>query len=534
MPWFRELSAEDRSWVGLIVQAGIRGFVDWYRHDGEPVPPAARPRVRRLRRRPARAGRRDQPPADRRPGPALASRSSRATSTTILDPADAADGARGACCATPARSPSPPPRSTPAPPRSAAPGTPGSRRWSSTRCCAPRPTRPCSPGPAPSAGARRGDVAVVLGAGPAAAHRDRPVRRGTPARPGPPGMDALVRGPGRPAGRRARRRRRRRARPREPVVDLLRRRPGGGRPGRRRPRPAPTSPPGPRSSALPRRRRAGPRRRARCAATTCCPSGPWPATATPGGTWSTRSTCRCCRPAATLIETLAAYFDHGGSIEAHRPGAVRAPQHGPLPAAAGRRPHRAARPPTPGTRSRCGSPWCWAGSRAAATGDPIFVGILQRIAAAISCAPEASGGPGHGRVGARARHRRSRPRRPDPRLPRALARGPDVRRPRFEWLSAVAGLDLVHYGTEADADTIRDTADRPAAAGRHRPGRGARAVPAPGRRVRARSAPSPATASASSTAAAGARRDHRRAGDGAGPRARQGDGRGRRRRPRPA
>lgn len=32
MPWFRELSAEDRSWVGMIVQAGIRGFVDWYRH----------------------------------------------------------------------------------------------------------------------------------------------------------------------------------------------------------------------------------------------------------------------------------------------------------------------------------------------------------------------------------------------------------------------------------------------------------------------------------------------------------------------
>ena len=31
MPWFRELSAEDRSWVGVIVQAGIRGFVDWYR-----------------------------------------------------------------------------------------------------------------------------------------------------------------------------------------------------------------------------------------------------------------------------------------------------------------------------------------------------------------------------------------------------------------------------------------------------------------------------------------------------------------------
>ena len=29
---------------------------------------------------------------------------------------------------------------------------------------------------------------------------------------------------------------------------------------------------------------------------------------------------------------------------------------------------------------------------------------------------------------------------------------------RLGWLSAVAGLDLVHYGTEADTDTIRDTA----------------------------------------------------------------------------
>lgn len=36
--WFAELSAEDRSWVGLIVQAGIKGFVDWYSHSGEPVP----------------------------------------------------------------------------------------------------------------------------------------------------------------------------------------------------------------------------------------------------------------------------------------------------------------------------------------------------------------------------------------------------------------------------------------------------------------------------------------------------------------
>ena len=28
---------------------------------------------------------------------------------------------------------------------------------------------------------------------------------------------------------------------------------------------------------------------------------------------------------------------------------------------------------------------------------------------------------------------------------------------RLEWLSTVAGIDLAHYGTEADADAIRDT-----------------------------------------------------------------------------
>ena len=33
----------------------------------------------------------------------------------------------------------------------------------------------------------------------------------------------------------------------------------------------------------------------------------------------------------------------------------------------------------------------------------------------------------------------------------------DTFRTRFEWLSTVAGIDLVHYGTEADADQIRAT-----------------------------------------------------------------------------
>ncbi|MCW2781585.1 MAG: transcriptional regulator, CdaR family [Marmoricola sp.] len=38
LPWFAELPAEDRSWVGLIVQAGIKSFVDWYR-DPESISP---------------------------------------------------------------------------------------------------------------------------------------------------------------------------------------------------------------------------------------------------------------------------------------------------------------------------------------------------------------------------------------------------------------------------------------------------------------------------------------------------------------
>ena len=35
LPWFRDLSAEDRSWIGLIVQAGVNAFINWYRDPGE-------------------------------------------------------------------------------------------------------------------------------------------------------------------------------------------------------------------------------------------------------------------------------------------------------------------------------------------------------------------------------------------------------------------------------------------------------------------------------------------------------------------
>lgn len=38
MPWFRQLSAEDRSWISLIVQAGINSFIAWYREPDESAP----------------------------------------------------------------------------------------------------------------------------------------------------------------------------------------------------------------------------------------------------------------------------------------------------------------------------------------------------------------------------------------------------------------------------------------------------------------------------------------------------------------
>lgn len=35
-PWYRAMSAENRSWIGLVAQAGIAAFTDWFRHPGTP------------------------------------------------------------------------------------------------------------------------------------------------------------------------------------------------------------------------------------------------------------------------------------------------------------------------------------------------------------------------------------------------------------------------------------------------------------------------------------------------------------------
>ena len=31
LPWYRALSAQDRSWVGLVAHAGVSAFIAWYR-----------------------------------------------------------------------------------------------------------------------------------------------------------------------------------------------------------------------------------------------------------------------------------------------------------------------------------------------------------------------------------------------------------------------------------------------------------------------------------------------------------------------
>jgi hypothetical protein len=37
LPWYRAMPPEDRSWVGLVAQAGISAFVSWYRAPGGPL-----------------------------------------------------------------------------------------------------------------------------------------------------------------------------------------------------------------------------------------------------------------------------------------------------------------------------------------------------------------------------------------------------------------------------------------------------------------------------------------------------------------
>ena len=209
LPWFRELSAEDRSWVGMILQAGIRGFVDWFEEGGDSRRPGGRHLG--LRRRAPRAGRRHHPPADRRPGEAL-DRGRREQRRGHRR----GRGRRGGA-----------PRDLPLRPRGRLrhrrglrPGRRGARRLGRPargarrrRGAARRDRRGRAlPGQRPGLeGARHGLRGARRIARPP--DRDRPVRRRTPDR-GRRRHGRVVRGPGRAAGGAARRRRPSRARPR--------------------------------------------------------------------------------------------------------------------------------------------------------------------------------------------------------------------------------------------------------------------------------------------------------------------------------
>src|ERR1700724_3220445 len=131
LSWFRAMSAENRSWVGLVAQAGIAAFVDWVKHPGRGRPSVAGEVFGTAPRELARAVSLQQ-----------TVEMVRVTIDVVEAEVDqlAAPGVGAVrrncarrCSATPGRSRSGPPRCTPGRPRRAAPGTPGWKHWSWTR-----------------------------------------------------------------------------------------------------------------------------------------------------------------------------------------------------------------------------------------------------------------------------------------------------------------------------------------------------------------------------------------------------------------
>ncbi len=142
--WFRAMSAENRSWLGLVAQAGVAAFVDWIKHPE--------------RTRPAVAGE-VFGTAPRELARAVTLQQAVEMVRVIVDVVEAqvddlaAPGGeaelREAVLRYTREIAFGTARSTRAPRRRAAPGTPGSRPWSSTHWCGARSTRACSRGPRP-------------------------------------------------------------------------------------------------------------------------------------------------------------------------------------------------------------------------------------------------------------------------------------------------------------------------------------------------------------------------------------------------
>ena len=450
LPWFGDLSAEDRSWIGLIVQAGIRGSST-----------GSTTRSRRRRHDPLAAVVFGTAPRELTGVITLQQTvelvrptigSSRATSTTLVDPEDAPEVARGGAALRPrgrlrhrrglrpgrrvARRLGRPARGAGrrlgaarrgrrerAVPRERA-GLGGARRrgrgarrhasppgraptsstsvrrsaraggW--TRCAPCRATGSSSCSAASTTRARPragsldhfGDGPVVVG----------PVVADLPAPTRPPA-------PRSPASRRQR----------------LARRPAPGR----EPRPAP------RAGARRRRPRAAPARRRGLPAARRRPAAP---ARDPGGV--PRARRRRSRA------TGRALFVHPNTVRYRlRADRRRSPACHPTDARA-----------TPFTLQLALILGRQSAAHTESCRNP------TKISGSISC------GVGPARD-------RPRPGRVDlcssSSLPDKAPRPPASSRPgsrtrpsptRLDWLSAVAGLDLAHYGTEADAETIRDTA----------------------------------------------------------------------------
>ena len=179
--WFRELPADQRSWVTLVAQAGLQSFVEWLRSPDDVLRLTGEVFARRA------AG--DGPHRSRCSRPSSWSgRRSRSPRRTCPHrrPGRRATPCATSCCASAARSPSPPPASTRPPPRTAARGTPASRRSSSTTWSADRWCR--RPAAQPARRARAGRTPArslsLVGARPGRSDRDR--ARGGAHRAAPP------------------------------------------------------------------------------------------------------------------------------------------------------------------------------------------------------------------------------------------------------------------------------------------------------------------------------------------------------------
>ena len=329
--WYRALSAEDRSWVGLVAQAGIGAFIAWYRDPvGNPhitadvFGTAPRELTRSISLRQTldlvrsivdvvedevvQLAAPGEEQAAARGGAALLARD------RLRRRAGLRRGRRGARrVGRPA-------------------GGPRRRRraaWRGRRLHAVPGAPPSAGAPSPRRGGRRLRAARAAAAGVVDALRRR--RRAAAVEPLAAvqgrrllailgGVDGRRPAPRPGAGRALRR-------------GADRGRADGAAPVRRRPVGAGGADRAARRAGLAGRAAPG------AAPTTCCPSGCSPATSTPGALLVER----IYRPlgasrGSLFADRRGAFLDGGGGAGGHRAGAVRPPQHGPLPAGPHHRP----------------------------------------------------------------------------------------------------------------------------------------------------------------------------------------------------